>query len=127
MKGLKMKQHLEKIKSDIWGEVLLKNKTKKETYVGHGLGCGLTHGLSVLFHLSRIIFSLYHLSFSKPLYADVFKLPFCLSFLCQSPPPPRKPCQSITGLTISCVNSRKECHGRTAVRFEVGAMEAAFC
>lgn len=56
MKGLKMKQHLEKIKSDIWGEVLLKNKTKKETYVGHGLGCGLTHGLSVLFHLSRIMF-----------------------------------------------------------------------
>lgn len=56
MKGLKMKRHLGKIKSDIWGEVLLKNKTKKETYVGHGLGCGLTHGLSVLFHLSRIMF-----------------------------------------------------------------------
>lgn len=63
MKGLRRKLHLGKIKSDIWGEVLL--KTKKETSIGHGLGCGLTHGLSVLFHLSRIMFfSLSSISFS---------------------------------------------------------------
>lgn len=55
MKGLKMKPHLGKIKSDVWGEILFK-KQKKETYVGHNLGCGLTHGLSVLFHLSKILF-----------------------------------------------------------------------
>lgn len=126
MKGLKMKPDLGKIKSDIWGEVLL-NKTKKETYVGHGLGCGLTHGLSVLFHLSRIMF-FSTISLSKPLYADVFKLPFCLSVFSANPPPQRKPCQLITGLTVHCVFNRgKECHGCKAIRLEVGTMETAFC
>lgn len=67
MKGLKMKPHLGKIKSDVWGEILLKNKTKnkKETYVGHGLGCGLTHGLSVLFHLSETMFLSISISHSE--------------------------------------------------------------
>ena len=36
----------------------------------------------------------------KPLYAYVFKLPFCLSLFFANPLPPRKPCQSITGVTV---------------------------
>ena len=97
-KALKMKPLPGKIKSDIWGEVLL--ETEKETSVGHGLGCGSTPGLSVLFHLSRIMFSSLSSisSLSNPLYAYVFKLPFCLSLFFANPLPLQKPCQLITGL-----------------------------